>query len=143
MEVYDPLDDGTAPPASVLYVLHDVNYEIAFGGDHSFNTGDVISLVRHDNNGCEGAASPYRDRFHGGTLDETRILHIKLQNGLDGTEFMKYVMCLADVSSYDPAVDSSLTDSDFNFLDYVQFIVSYQPPSAPPPSPRPAMPPSP
>ena len=31
-------------------------------------------------------------------LDESRTMGIKLQNGLDGTEFMKYYMCLASAS---------------------------------------------
>jgi len=86
------------------------------------------------------SGTPVIDRV---TFDSSFTMPIQLQGGHDGVEFKAYAMCLAGASSYDPNDPSTLTDSDFNWLDWVQFIVSYQPPSAPPPSPPPPPPPSP
>ena len=52
----------------VLYLLYEMHYDIGFAGNHRFSNGDGIRLVPHDNNGCEGAANPYRDPLHGCTV---------------------------------------------------------------------------
>jgi len=134
------------PPADVIiYILHDTPYAVALTGGHLFKPGDEIRMMPLDNGGCAGASGTAPEGSVNGMRldDEDTPLTIRLPGGHDGVEFLPYAMCLADVSSYDANDPSTLTDSDFNWLPYVQMIVSYQPPSAPPPSPPPPPPPSP